>query len=759
MVNKCLDGAACCGDWESGSGGLRMYPRMPRLNLSDAIAGFTAMLVALPSAIAFGLVVYAPLGPSFAPQGALAGILGAVAIGLFAPIFGGAPRLVSAPCAPAAAVLAALVVVLTKPGTLPPEQVPVLIALVIVLAGLIQLGFGFIGGGRLIKYVPYPVVAGYLSGVGILIILGQLPKFFGLAKGTALAHGLSAPTLWSMPSVVVGVASIAGMQLGPRLTRRLPAPILAVAAGLMAYALLGIARPELRELAGNALVIGPIGAEGGMGMLETFKSRWDAIWGLKLESVRMLLTPALTLAVLLGIDTLKTCVVVDALTKSRHNSNRELIGQGIGNLAAGLVGGMAGAGTSGATLVNLNSGAVTKLSGFFVGVFSLAAFLLLGKLVAWVPFAALAGILLVVGFRMVDRHSFKLLRQRSTVFDFLVVAAVVVTAVSVNLIAASGVGVALAILLFLREQIRGSVVRRRTFGNQVYSKKRRLPHEITALEKNGGATAIFELQGSLFFGTADQLLSEIEPHLAKSKYIVLELRRVQGVDFTASHVLELIAGRVGENKGSLIFANLPASLPTGQDLIGYLTHVGLVRPGGNVRVFPTLDDALEWTEDRILEAEGLKAAGDEPPLGLSEIHVLSGLPAEAIKALRECVEERSFGAGQKIFSQGDTGDEMFLIRRGTVRILLPLAGGKYHHLLTTGRGDFFGDMAFLDKGTRSADAVAADPTDIYVISRSAFERVAAAYPALSGMVLLHLARVLAVRLRHTDAELRVLEDA
>ncbi|TAL09839.1 MAG: SulP family inorganic anion transporter, partial [Nitrospirae bacterium] len=186
----------------------------PGTRTGDAWGGLAAMLVALPSAIAFGLLIYSPLGPAYAAVGAMAGILGTIAIGLVAPVFGGTPRLISAPCAPAAAVIAALVLELLDPdspkagGGLQPEHILLLLALVAVLSGGLQFLFGAIGGGRLIKYIPYPVVAGYLSGVGVLIFLSQVPKLFGLPKGTALLTGLASPTFWKVPSVVVGIATM-----------------------------------------------------------------------------------------------------------------------------------------------------------------------------------------------------------------------------------------------------------------------------------------------------------------------------------------------------------------------------------------------------------------------------------------------------------------------------------------------------------------------------------------------------------------------
>jgi len=184
--------------------------------------------------------------------------------------------------------------------------------------------------------------------------------------------------------------------------------------------------------------------------------------GVGLDDFVEVLVPGMTLAVLLSIDTLKTCVVLDALTKTRHDSNRVLLAQGAANLAATAIGGVPGAGQMGATLVNLSSGGQTRRSGLFEGALALVAFLLLGGLIAWLPIAALAGILIVIGARMIDHHSFALLRNRSTVLDFAVIVVVVVVALGYSLIAASGVGIALAVMLFIREQIGGALGTRET---------------------------------------------------------------------------------------------------------------------------------------------------------------------------------------------------------------------------------------------------------------------------------------------------------
>ncbi|OFZ86692.1 MAG: cyclic nucleotide-binding protein [Betaproteobacteria bacterium RBG_16_66_20] len=720
----------------------------------DAWGGLAAMLVALPSAIAFGVTILSPLGHEYAAQGAVAGILGATAIGLVAAALGGAERLISAPCAPAAAVLSAFAIQVSQHGVAP-QSVLLMLILMGLMCGLLQVLFGAIRIGRLIKYMPYPVVSGYLSGVGLIIILSQVPKFLGAPQGAPLWEVLRSPSAWQWQGILVGAITVGVMLAAPRLTKAVPAAILGLAAGVLSYFALGLADRSLLELAGNALVVGSLSVSD-VGFTDAIVGRWQAFGGLGRKELVSVIIPALTLAVLLSIDTLKTCVVTDALTRTRHDSNRVLIGQGLGNLAAAAVGGVPGAGTMGATLVNMSSGGLTRLSGLTAGLLTLAAFLVLQNVIQWIPIAALAGILIVIGVRMFDLHSLQLLRQRSTMLDFMVIVAVIAVAETVSLIAASGVGIGLAILLFIREQIGGAVVRRKSMGNQTFSKQVRLPAEMAILEQRGDQTAIFELQGSLFFGTTDQLYTALEPDLKTRTYIILDLRRVQSVDVTAAHVLELIEDLLTERKAFLIFSQLPQNVASGRDMRQYFDEVGLVRKEHQVRAFGELDDALEWVENRILEEARLERAA-EKPLELGEIELFRNRKAETLAALEACMDKRSFKRGEKIFARGESGDELLLIRRGSVRIMLPLDDKQSHHLATFGRGDFIGEMSFLDGAARSADAVAFSDTDLYALSRKRFDAMASEHKRLAINLFEGLARMLAIRLRFANSELLLLE--
>ena len=717
------------------------------------------MLVALPSSIAFGVLTFTVLGPEFAGAGALAGILGAAALGLVAPLIGRTKGLISTPCAPSAAVLSAAVAALAAGRVgmgLAPQTIIPLVAIIGLASGALQILYGAIGGGRLIKFIPFPVVSGYLSGVGVLIALGQLPKLFGLPADTPLLSGLTSPGLWQWQALVVGIVTIVLMVTAPRITRRIPAAIIGLAGGIAVYFLLGIVSRGLLRIDGNPLIIGPIETSGSI--FSTMGHNIASLFTVHASTLELVLIPALTLSVLLSIDTLKTCVGLDALIHTRHDSDRTLIGQGLGNIAASFIGGMPGAGAMGPTLVNVASGGRTFRAGVIEALFVVFAFAMLGKLIAWVPIGALAGILLVIAWRMFDKNMFRLLKSPSGRFDFAVIACVILVAVTVDLIAASGVGVALAILLFIRDQIRGSVIRRKLYLNQTSSKTFRTPAEREILGRDGTQGLFCELQGNLFFGTTDQLYSQLEPDLRTSKYILLDMRRVQSMDYTAAHLFEQMHSQLAHRGGQLLFSGMPSGLLDERNFELYLQQLGVVRKGGGVMISETLDGALEWIEDRILESANVATVEETKLLDVKDFELFRGFDEKIISTLNACVQERKVEAGEQIFSQGEEEDELYLVRKGSVRVMLPLEKGKYHHLATIGRGSFFGELAFLDRGVRSADAFAKDPTDLYKLSRARLNQLSRSDPDVGAQIFARLAHAIAIRLRQTDAELRALEE-
>ncbi|MBF0415310.1 MAG: SLC26A/SulP transporter family protein [Magnetococcales bacterium] len=730
--------------------------------IGDAWGGLAAMLVALPSAIAYGVAAMAPLGASSLPLGAMAGVMGVIALGLTTPGLGGAARLITAPCAPAAAVLSALATERIASGAQSPGEILIFLTMVALIASLLQMLYGALGGGRIIKFIPYPVVAGYLSAVGLLIFLSQVPKWLGLPQNVSLAQGLTHPELWQGTGILTGLVTILGMIAAPRIIRGLPAPVFGLLLGMGCYFLSGFKHPELLRLTDNPLLVGAIQVDLST-LSHGFAGRWQALGQLRLQDLFSLLVPALTLSALLSVDTLKTCVVVDAMTRSRHNSNRELMAQGVGNLVSSLVGGMPGAGTMGATLVSINSGGHSRLAGILEVFFSLLVLLFFSSLLGWVPISALAGILIVVAWRMVDWHTFTLLRRNETFLDFFVVATVVVVAVVFNLIVAAGAGMALAVVLFLRDQVKTSVIRRKLYGGQYSSKHQRFPEERKILEENQHLVVICELQGNLFFGTTDQLFSRLESELRVCRFLIFDMSRVQTVDFTAMHMLGQMDAMLSEKGAHLILTEPSRVLSGGRKPIIPLEQL-VLRPTQHLQTFSTLDEAIEWVEDRILAGDALERAAEEWPLPIHEFPLFLGLEEEGkegvLALLGKVVEERSFKAGETLFKRGDPGDEMVFIRKGGIRIVLPIHGGnKEHTLAIFGRGGFLGDMAFIDQAPRSSNAVAIMDTDVFILSRRIFDQVSADDPEMAKNIFIRLCKVLTLRLRFADAEIIALKEA
>jgi SulP family sulfate permease len=544
----------------------------------------------------------------------------------------------------------------------------------------------------------------------------------------------------------VGVALIA-----PKITQTIPSTILGLFAGVLAYVGLAQNDVSMQTLTDNRLVLGSLGASG-EGYLATIPGRWNDIGDLKLSQIAAVFGSALTLAALLSIDTLKTCVVIDQMTRTRHEPNRELFAQGLANISASAIGGIPGAGTMGASMVNLSSGASTRVSGIVEGALVLVAALALGKFMAWIPIATLAGILIVVGLRMIDPKPLKFLESRATVFDFAVVVVVIGFALTIGLIAASAAGVALSILLFVREQVGGTVVRHKTFVNQRSSTWYRPEAEMRLIAQKGDKAIIFELQGSLFFGTTYELYSALEPELKIRDYVILDLRRVQSVDITAANMLNLVRDVLKERGVPLLLSHVREQLPNGRNLVEFLRQTGLIDDSGAVQVFKNLPAAIEWVEDQLV-GDLEKPELDEVPLTLQEMDLFQGHKDATMAELESRMQKKVFKAGDTIYAIGDDEPELYLIRTGSVRITAPIAGSRQvHHIASYGRGDFFGGMSFLDEHARSDNAIAQTDIEVFVLTREQFHLLTENHKKLSLLLMTAISRTLAQRLRHADGE-------
>lgn len=486
----------------------------------DFLGGLTAGVVALPLALAFG---------EQTDLGAIAGLYGAIAIGVLAAFFGGTPTQISGPTAPMT-VVSALVIAdaVAYAGSL--ELALPLVIATFFLAGLFEALLGVFRLGKYIKYIPYPVVSGFMSGIGVIIVITQIFPFFGVAAPAGGPMG-TITTIHKIPEVVnvysVGVALLTiGIIYGlPRLTKKVPAALVALIAVSVAVMFV---LPEGAILKINSK--GPIPTG-----LPDLELGFIKVFG-DFRHMMIVFEYAFTLAALGAIDSLLTSVVADNITKTKHDSDQELIGQGIGNMGAALIGGLPGAGATMRTVINANSGGKTKLSGVFAGLFLLAVLLGLGNLVGHVPNAVLAGILITVGIGIIDYKGLKHIRSvpRSDVYIMFIV---LFLTVFVDLLIAVAIGMILSSLLFMKKV--SEVVEHkayhaplRDFSREVFWKD-----EKEIVERLGDKVYIKHLDGPLFFGFASRF-QEMMKALPSIQVVIFRMEKVPYIDQSGLYAME-----------------------------------------------------------------------------------------------------------------------------------------------------------------------------------------------------------------------------
>lgn len=273
------------------------------------MGGTSAMLLILPSTIAYGIMVYAPLGPKYASMAALGSILGTILFSLITPFIGSTSRLVSGPSASGAAVLSLFTLHLLNKGNIPPHLIPAYITILTALSGLMQYIIGQFGGGKFVKYIPFTVIGGYLSSVSISIIIGQVPKFLGLPNGMKWNTGMLLINNWHWNSIVVGIVTIIVMILSEKFIKKIPSVIVALIGGIITYFILSIFDHSLLSLNDNPFVIGRFSASPS-NIVDTLVQRWSLFPAMNIQLIGTLIVPSVTLAVLLSVTTLNACVVL-----------------------------------------------------------------------------------------------------------------------------------------------------------------------------------------------------------------------------------------------------------------------------------------------------------------------------------------------------------------------------------------------------------------------------------------------------------------
>ncbi|MDF3130908.1 SulP family inorganic anion transporter [Kiritimatiellaeota bacterium B1221] len=477
----------------------------------DIAGGVTTAIVSLPLALAFGVASGA---------GAKSGLIGAVLVGLFAAVFGSCKRLISEPTGPMTVIMTAVIAQITAQY---PDQGLAMAFTVVMVAGLVQVVLGVLKLGKFITLMPYSVISGFMSGIGVLLILMQLPPFLGVSSPGGGAWGIlrAIPEMLqnlSWPELGMGLFAFAILILYPAGWRKkCPPQLVALLVGTLLS--MWLFEPDALRRIGKIPV----------GLPEMHLPMFTR------DMLNHILVNGIVLGILGCIDTLLTAMIADSLTREYHNSDRELVGQGIGNMISGCFGGLPGAGATMGTVVNIQTGAKSNLAGILRALILLTLLLGAAPLIGPVPMAVLAAIALKVGIDILDWSFMQRVHQFSRSSTFMMWVVLLLT-VFVDLVMAVGVGVFIANLLTIKRLSDISAKEVRTIGLTEAGVE--LPEdEKLLMEQAGGKVLLFQLNGPMIFGVAKAIARE-HAAMKHAKVLVLDLRNVPLLGVTVALALE-----------------------------------------------------------------------------------------------------------------------------------------------------------------------------------------------------------------------------
>ena len=733
----------------------------------DLMGGFAAALVTLPQALGKGALVFLPLGVAYVHIGIIAGLYAAIAGGLVAALVGRPRYQISGPLTSTAVICAALVATLaanplfSTAAGLDVVTITTLVFLAVFLGGALQIVFAWLRLGRALKFIPQPVLAGFMYGVALQIIIQQVRPLFGLAPDAPLTDLFSHVDRIKPWAVVVGGVTIITALTVRRISNRFPAPMAALIAGGVTFALLrghtdsaGMGE-VLRALPTDALLNSPLPA-----MLQL---EWSRLW---LGVAADVGVTALLLALVGSVMTLLSAAVVDASTGSNQDGDRALLTQGVSNICSATLGGLFTSGTTMEVLANHQAGGRSALSGATLSLLLLGLLFAGGALVAYIPLAVLAGIMIAIAVGVMDNLSRDMMQKVQKVqnvqsargkididkvraANFCIIVLVGATTAFVNIVAAVVIGV-LAATILLVVRMSTSIVFRLSDSTSRSSLKIRGGEQATFLREHGGQIGIVELSGYVFFGTADRMRADIEAFARGRKAVILDFRRVYEVEASGARVLQLMGKTLADDGVAVALSHVRLDEPLGR----YLHDTGAARSIAAECWFTDLDRALEWAEDWLLNSNGkLDGASEEIPLGHTEL--LDTLNADELATLQTMLRREALGQGNLVFKEGDPGDRLFIITLGEVSIKLRLPGSVHlQRLATFGPGMAFGEMALIEGKPRSADAHVMQDAIVYSLEATSLDKLRREHPAIAFKITGNLTRQLAARLRTTSEQLR-----
>ncbi len=524
--------------------------------IRDIISGIIVAIIALPLSIA--LAIASGVGPE-------QGLYTAIIAGFFISFFGGSRVQIGGPTAAFVVIIYGIVTDYGTDGLI----------VATILAGLILVIMGICRFGSLIKYIPYTITTGFTCGIAVTLFVGQLKDFFGLSMESVPSEFLDKVIAYAahietihLTATLIGVVAIVIMLLWPKVTDKIPGSLVAI---IITTAIVYFAK----------LPVNTIGSVYGE-LNSAFPS--FQVPSLSMKLIQEMLSPAFTIAILAGIESLLSAVVSDGMIGDTHKSNAELIGQGLGNIFSGLFGGIPATGAIARTAANVRNGGRTPIAGIVHCITLTIILLVLMPLAALIPMTTLAAVLLVVAANMADWTSFFRLCKTAPKSDIIVLVATFFLTVFFDLVVAIEIGVVLAALLFMKRMAETADIKawKYTDSSDITpgeaEKLRDIPHSIS----------VFEICGPMFFAAADQILSINSNH--HTKVVVIRMRSVPAIDASAMKSLHELADRAKKKNITLIFSHV------NEQPMKVMTKDGFVDLIGKDNFHANIVDALDYAE-------------------------------------------------------------------------------------------------------------------------------------------------------------------
>jgi sulfate permease, SulP family len=616
----------------------------------DLLGGLVSVALAIPLAVGYGMFAFTALGDKYFAYGALAGLYAAAVVGVVCVVLGDRGTTVYAPRVTTTFLLGALLyhLVHSDAEILRGGNVHLIVLAffsIILLGGVFQAIFGLVRLGSLIRFTPHPVMAGLQNAAAALLFLVQLGDVCGfdhsISFKAVFGHLAEAKPL----SLAVASVTFIAMWKARVITTKIPPLLVGLGFGSVLYFALVLAGfgPQLGPIIGLPLAMespAPYKAIGDLAQMQGFA-----------ELLPFIVGGALALAIVAAIDALLCAKIVTPPGAGKVDGDKLLMRLGVGNLLSACFGGITSGINIGPSLTNRAFGAKTSLSVLINAAILLLVSSALFPIVSYIPRVVLSATIMVIAVQHVDPWSIDLVRRIRAktsrhrglmLLDLLVTAVVAVLSVTINIVLAIFLGIAIAIVLFIVRMSRSNI-RRRYQCDKIHSRKTRTPKEAALLEKRGQAILVLELQGVLFFGSAEMLSDDIARASATGmRTLILDLRRVTEIDATGARILADIQGSLSRQNQRLALA-----LAKNSEIASRLSEAGIIEVIGAGYIFDDIDRAMEWAEDDLIRIDTKDANSNE--ILLERVDVLSTLTSKEIEVIKGHTRRETFPGGKNDF--------------------------------------------------------------------------------------------------------------